>query len=397
MKKILVIPGEAYPAHQSFMAEVLSKENTFYQSVFLMRTHDYRDKVASWNRSPVHLMPYTSKIKLINIISWYFCIDLRYFFLIPKIVFKEKIDIIHVRDLTVPLFVALILKLLFRKKVLYQKSFPIEYARLIISKESTRKFKNIAILSRKFENFLLHKLMRFTDKVLPISEYMSDNLHNHYKIPKKIMHPFGMGFNFEDSKELYPRTPNAPPPYKILYVGTLGGFRQFDILLEGMSIFSSKHSDIDCIFEFVGGSEEEISQLENHANKLGIQTICHFAGYLSREEVYASIANSHIGISWFGNGPQFIDASPTKMMEYLAIGLPIVAVDSVILHKDIIQATHAGIICKVDAEDFAEKISLLVADYSAFRENASVAIEYIKEHHSYTTMRNDYKNLLETI
>lgn len=397
MKKILIIPGEVYPAHESFMAEVLSKKTRALQSVFLMRTHKYRQKMGKWNDSPVYLIPYASTFKFINTISWYFCIDIRYLFMIPFIVFKEKIDVIHVRDLTLPLFVALLLKVFFNKKVIYQKSFPIEYARLVISKKSKRKFRKIAVFSRKIENTTLHKLMGYADKVLPISHYMVENLQRDYRIPRKLMHPFGMGFNFEPLGGQLRQPPPFPPPFKIIYVGTLEGFRQFDILLEGIATFTKKSNNHNCQFTFVGGGDQEIQQLKDYADELGILAICHFTGYLSREKVYKNIGESHIGISWFGSGPQFIDASPTKMMEYLAHGIPFIAVDSVILHKDFIKDTAAGILCKIDANDFAEKTAAMIADYPECKKNAEKAIVYMKQNHSYTAMREEYTTLLNVL
>lgn len=395
MDRTLVIPGETFPAHESFMAEVLSKEVNHYSTVFLMRTRENLPTKTYWNRSPVYLIPYSSKNSLINLLVAYLCMDLRYAYLIPKIVLKEKINVIHVRDMTFPLFISLILKYTLRKKVIYQKSFPMEHPRLLAAKNSKRKLATLMVCSRHCEKFILHKLMPFCDAILPISKYMSDNLHRDYRIPYKKMYPFGMGYNFDQVPQSTRVHTDSPSIFKIIYVGTLGDHRQFDVLLHGIALATQQLDNV--IFEFVGGSDTEVADMQKLATSLGIDGYCSFSGYIKRDQVYAKIADSHIGISWFGTAIQFVDASPTKMMEYLALGIPILAVDTVLMHKDLLQETEAGILCKVNAQDVADKLTQLVHNYATYKKNAEHCIKFMKENYSYSKMRTQYKILLDTL
>lgn len=397
MHKVLIIPDESYPAHQSFMAEVFSKETDLFQSVFLMRTTDRSLKKGTWNKSPVYLFPYFSKIKLLNKISTYLCMDLRYCLLIPRIVFKEKITIIQVRDMTFPLCVALFLKLITRRKVIYQKSYPMEYCRIEAAADPSHKFPKLLVKIKRLENIILHRLMRFSDAILPISKYMADNLHTDYGLPHRKMFPFGMGFNFGDFTPVATNGLEATGALRFIYLGTLERERKFDVLLQGIAQAVRSLAGKHVAFEFVGGTEEEISELKELVTKLKLQTYCNFTGYIKREEAYKKVNSSHIGISWFGTHVQFHDACPTKMMEYLAMGLPILAVDTVLMHKDILNDTKAGVLCRVEPEDVAAKIVHLTDNHLQYKEKALHSTSYIKQNFSYVSMREEIRQLYDTI
>lgn len=397
MHRVLIIPDESYPAHQSFMTEVFSKEDDLFQSVFLMRSPEGTQNNTQWNKSKVYLFPYLSKFKLINIFTTYFCIDLRFIYLIPRIIFNEKITIIQVRDLTFPLIIALFFKFVAGKKVVYQKSYPMEYSRIEAAMNKKHKFPSFLVKVRKLENIILHKLFKFTDAVLPISHYMADNLYRDYQVPREKMFPFGMGFNFSDFPSHSSKIELDPETFSIIYVGTLDKKRQFDVLIQGISLTRENLSGHKVLYEFVGGTDEEIVELQNLADELCLGSSCIFSGYIRRDEAYRKIDAAHIGISWFGSHVEFHDACPTKMMEYFAKGLPILAVDTVYLHRDIIKETHAGVLCKIDPQDVAEKITYLISNYSLFKEKALKTITYIEQNFSYEAMRPEIKQLYDRL
>lgn len=395
--KILIIPGESFPTHQSFMTEVYSKEDKLFQSVFLMRTDGKpKKRQVPWNKAFVYLIPRYSKTKLINSVTTYFCMDIRYAWLIPYIVFKEKISIIQVRDLTFPLLVALILKLFLRKKVVYQKSYPHEYHNMSNLLKSHHKFPWIVRTSTSCENKVLHFFMRFCDAIFPITSHMAKNLQKDFGLPAQKMYPFGMGFNFDAFPEK--NKDNIfflKDSVKVVYAGTLEEAREFDILLRGIVKAKKMMDGRQLVFEFIGGTAEEINGLKDKAADFGILSNCHFSGWIDRDDVYRKIMNSHIGISWFGRDISYIDASPTKMMEYLALGIPIVAVETVAMHKEILRKTNAGVCCQVDADDVGRKIYTLVNDYDFYKKNALKTIPFMKENYSYSTMSYRVKEIYD--
>jgi glycosyltransferase involved in cell wall biosynthesis len=399
IQKILHIPAEKYPTHQPFLDAVYSREHSLYKSVFLMTGHANSGK-KRWNEADVYLIPLEPKFKIVRYFRTYSKIDLRLLAKIPYLVFKEKIDIIQVRDLTFPLAMALVFKWFFKKKVVYQKSHPHEYHKMQVAKENrhNQKFPKLYYWSNVFENFFLHKMMRHADAIFPITSYMADNLINEYHIPRKKLNPFGMGFDFESiplSTLLGREKINLD--LKFVYIGTLALERQFDVLLQGIQKYVQKCGKLSIRFDFIGGTEDEIFGLKNLAAELDITSTCNFMGRFERAEVYKMMPDYDIGISWFGKDIRFRCASPTKLMEYMAFGLPFLATDTVALHSDIARDTGAGIITSVDKDVVCDSIRECIDNFGILKKKSKISPFYIKSKYNYQEMKSEIFELYDKL
>lgn len=397
---VLYIPAETYPTHHSLMTEVYSKSNRPVSTIFLMRSLE-KEKLCKeeWNKSLVYLFPRHPSVRIIEIIRRYFRSDIRYLYLIPYILLKHRITIIQVRDLTFPLIIALAVKSVTRIKIIYQKSFPHEYAKFERAQNYPGKLSWLIRFSTAKENKILHFCMRYCDKVFPISRHMADHLHKQYELDYEKMFPLGLGFNFAQMPLSERKTSKIKitDTVKIIYVGTLSMKRKFDVLMEGIALLQNNMEHLTFEFEFAGGTDEEIETLQAICNKLAIDSNCVFYGKIDREEVYGKILNSHIGISWFGTDVRFCDASPTKMIEYLSLGIPVVAVDSVFQHREILEKTNAGVCCAVDAHDFYAKCREVIESYGTYKSKADSAMNYMERNFSYTSMANDIVNIYDKL
>ena len=392
---VLYIPAETFPTHHSLMTEVYSKNDYPVKTVFLMR-HDEKEKKVSlqpWNKAHVYLFPRYSKFGIINSVKRYFRVDLRYLYLIPYIIFKHKISIIQVRDITFPLLVALLIKVFSKKKVIYQKSFPHEYWKMEDAVTIPYRFSWLIKSTTRWENRVLHYIMRFCDVIFPISSHMAKKLQADYGLPVKKMYPLGLGFNFESiSDSDRSRFFEMHQPVKLIYVGTLSLSREFEILLQGLADVIKTLPDANLEIGFIGGTDQEVHHLKKVAAELDIGRICYFTGKIDRSEVYKKIMESDIGISWFGSDVRFVDASPTKMIEYLSLGVPVIATDSVEEHKVILDDTNAGVCCMVDKGDFSKMLIKLMGNYNVYKNAADNSIHYMKDRYSY---HNIFQNIVK--
>jgi len=392
MKKILSIPAERFPTHEPFLDAVYSEEDKLFKTVFLMKTDktDFLNfKKSKWNKSKVYLIKRYSMFKILNSIDTYFSVDLRYLYLIPYIIFKEKINIIQVRDITFPLAISLLFKLVFDRKIVYQKSHPHEYHKIYKAKYDSEKMKhpNLLYKSRIIENRLLHKMLHFCDAVFPITHYMGKELNQKYNVPEKKLYPFGMGFNFKDPAYSETNINKDSSKLKFIYIGTLAKERGFDVLLSGISKYLKNYADKNISFDFIGGTMEEVKDLKKMGQALEIDKFLKFHGKIERYKVYKLLPEYHVGISWFGTLKRFKDASPTKLMEYLAFGLPFMATDSVLMHHDIKYATGAGIITKNSSYDVCEKLNQSIKNYPVLLKNAENGSDYIRKNYNYNKMK----------
>ena len=109
----------------------------------------------------------------------------------------------------------------------------------------------------------------------------------------------------------------------------------------------------------------------------GIRNV-RYHGFLGAEEGYRIMAGCAIGVSLLYPIPNYQSSYPTKIFEYMALGLPCL-VSSIPLHQSIVDECNAGIsVDPLNIEAIAQGISLLLNDPARcleLGENGKQAIE----------------------
>jgi glycosyltransferase involved in cell wall biosynthesis len=119
----------------------------------------------------------------------------------------------------------------------------------------------------------------------------------------------------------------APPTgdgFRIGYLGVMGTQDGVEILLDAFARLGHVRPDVTFELELVGDGEAR-SSLERRAHELGIEASVRFHGYAGAEVFVPILAATHVCVSPDRPTP-FNDVSTmTKVVEYLAIGRPVVA------------------------------------------------------------------------
>ncbi len=112
---------------------------------------------------------------------------------------------------------------------------------------------------------------------------------------------------------------------------------------------------------FVGGENQaDIDFLRDEAQKLGLADRIVFTGPLSREQAFAYVRAADVCLSPIPPSPIFDVASPTKLVEYMALAKPVVANE----HPEqaqVVAASGGGLIVPWAAERFASAVSRAAA------------------------------------
>ncbi|MCK5231594.1 MAG: glycosyltransferase family 4 protein [Desulfobulbaceae bacterium] len=86
----------------------------------------------------------------------------------------------------------------------------------------------------------------------------------------------------------------------------------------------------------------------------------HFHGYLPPKQGWDIIARCHVGLAVLDPIPNFIESFPTKMFEYMALGLPVIVSDFP-LYRSIVDDIDCGFCVQPrDPEAIAEKLLWLI-------------------------------------
>jgi len=103
------------------------------------------------------------------------------------------------------------------------------------------------------------------------------------------------------------------------------------------------------------------------------------------EQAWRYVRAAQIGLAPIPRGPLLDCGSPTKVIEYLALGVPLVANDNPDQER-IVREGGGGLCVPLTAEDFAQAVSRLLVDEPLRRAMASSGQAYVRAARGYETL-----------
>ncbi len=112
--------------------------------------------------------------------------------------------------------------------------------------------------------------------------------------------------------------PSATAGLRVLYAGLLGFPQGLDVVLEAAAALADEH-----VTFVLAGDGPDAARLQTLVTARGLANVC-FTGYLNQERLLEVFADAHICYAQLRDGGGFATAFPTKLLEYMAAGRPIV-------------------------------------------------------------------------
>jgi glycosyltransferase involved in cell wall biosynthesis len=146
-------------------------------------------------------------------------------------------------------------------------------------------------------------------------------------------------------------------PYLVGYVGVMGKQEGIDLLLQAVRYLVRERGRHDVHFGVVGGGTE-LEQMREYAAALGISEYVTFTGRVPDSEMLAMLNTADVCVNPDVANEMNDKSTMNKIMEYMALGKPIVQFD---LTEGRWSARDASLYAKPnDVADFAEKIVFLL-------------------------------------
>ena len=145
--------------------------------------------------------------------------------------------------------------------------------------------------------------------------------------------------------------------YLVGYVGVMGKQEGIDHLLRMVRyiVYDKKREDVH--FSLVGGGTE-LESLKEYAKELGVSDYVTFTGRVSDDVLLDHLNTADVCVNPDVPNEMNDKSTMNKIMEYMALGKPIVQYD---LAEGRFSAQEASLYAKIDSEtDFADKILLLL-------------------------------------
>lgn len=169
------------------------------------------------------------------------------------------------------------------------------------------------------------------------------------------------------------------------YLGSLEAFRRLDVLLDVVADLARTMPDL--VLLMIGDSEEpgDRAALRARADALGIADRIVWTGWLDTETAWRWLVNADLAVSIVPRDPLYDGASPTKVVEYLALGIPVVANDQP--DQDaVLRESGAGWCGPLDPASLRDAMAGMLADPAGAARMRRAGPAYVAHHRSYAAL-----------
>lgn len=300
-------------------------------------------------------------------------------------------DAIQVKDKFLAALLALTMARIKNLPFIYWLSYPFPEADLQSARDGTARYKWIYFFRGYVLRSVLYQLiLPHADFVFVQSEQMKEDLASQ-GVPRDKLQPVPMGVSLDMYTLEHLSTRQDLPTVKspaVVYIGTLEKIRRMDFLVRA---FAKVVLDLPSATLYVvgGGDASDLELLKNEARKQNIASNVDFVGLVKHETALGYVYQADVCVSPFYPTPVLNSTSPTKLVEYMAMGRPVVANN----HPEqqlVIEASSAGICVPWDESAFAGAIISLL-------KNPSKAKAMGKAGRSYVENSRDYPKIADAV
>jgi glycosyltransferase involved in cell wall biosynthesis len=298
---------------------------------------------------------------------------------------RGRYDAVEVKDKFLSGIFAVIASRLFRTRFIYLLSYPFPEFYLLRAKDGTARYPFLyRIRGAVFRVLLYRLLLRAADHVFVQSEQMRTDIAAE-GIPARKMTVVPMGVRADLCEMAEPSAQrkliaaNVP---SILYLGALDKVRRLDFLIRALS---RVHLSIPAARLYLVGRGDDPADetfLESEVSRLGLQSSVVFVGQLPQAEALQFVREADVCVSPLYPTPIMRASSPTKVVEYMAMGKPVVAND-LPEQKHVIEESGAGYCVPYAEQAFADAIVRLLEDPEGARSMGRRGRRYVLAHRTY--------------
>jgi len=307
------------------------------------------------------------------------------FFILLKIIRKEHIEIIQVRNDFTAGFIGLLVSFIYKKKFIFLRSFPSEDHALEFAKLGKMKFSWVRVPYYKLKKRCYKYLLNHAHLVITKSKSFTDQLiADGINKTKIISIPMGFDNHLLDEDQYGNHKWNKMWVGKttLLYFGAMDTPRRLSFLFRVFKMILMKEPNV--ILVMAGGTGSDIDDLKNYAKKLNIDRYVMFTGSLGQVDLSYLIKSIDLTLSPIPPSKNYMVSSPTKVVESLGLGTPVVANREIPDQAEVLNESQGGFLTNYDEENFAQTILQAFSLKGRLREIGKIGQKYILKYRTYS-------------
>jgi len=317
---------------------------------------------------------------------------------------RHEYDAIQVRDMPATALVGLIIARVKKMPFFYWMSFPQSEGQVIRAK--ARGFRAglrywFPLIQGTLGKWLLYRVvLRCANHVFAQSDQMVRDLVAR-GVDASRMTSVPMGVDLEVTRpHLVTESQDERLAGKsvIVYLGTLDRTRSIDLLFHMLAMVRAEMPEV--VLVLAGDTEDAAHRdwLRQEASRIGVMESILWTGWLPTHEALSYVRAAQVGLSPFPRGYLLDSASPTKAMEYMALGIPVVVNDNPD-QMNVVQQANCGLCVELSASAFAQAVVTLLRDPVRRKKMGAAGEHYVRQNRGYDRLAvhvaSSYKSFLK--
>lgn len=302
---------------------------------------------------------------------------------------RGNYSLVQVKDKYIGALLAIAAAKLCGVPVYYWLAYPHADASLYAAKEGVARYRLVWFARGVLQKFLLLKIIIPASRhVFVQSEQMREDLAAE-GAPFEKMTPVPSSLNLADlaaaGTGTAERVTKPAGERWLVYLGTLIRERKLDFLLR---VLVEVHRSVPAAKLLLVGSGEQPEDeawLEREAKRLGIADAVVITGWMPMKEAWEYVRAADVCLSPYLPIPILRSTSPTKLVEYMALGKPVVAND----HPEqslVLRESKAGLATPWDENRFADAVVYLLCHEAEAREMGRAGRVFVEQHRTHTRL-----------
>ena len=305
---------------------------------------------------------------------------------------RGRPDCIQVRDKIASGLLGRIAAFVLRVPFVYWMSFPIVEGFEVRRDEIGRRAKGLLwcghALRAWASRFVIYRLvLPGARHIFVQSEAMADWMVNQgFARTRMTAVPMGVDDTLFDRDRVEPVIdPRLDGRRVILYLGRIAQARRSDFLLDVAERLKDEFPDLLLVLAGDAASNDEMAWMRAEIARRGIDEHVLLTGWLPQRTALGYAVRAEVGLSPIPRSTLFDVSSPTKLVEYLALGIPSVAND-IPDQQLVIDESRAGLCAPMEAGPFAGAVKRLLQDKALADELAKRGPAYVRSHRTYAIL-----------
>jgi glycosyltransferase involved in cell wall biosynthesis len=196
------------------------------------------------------------------------------------------------------------------------------------------------------------KALNAADHIFVVNDYVAKQANELYRVPNDKISILPNGVNIDRFKPA--RTGKTKT---IVFTGVMYYHRGLDFLIEHAPKIIERNEDTK--FRLIGAGPE-LDKLQKLVNARKLDQYFEFTGWVGWNKIPEMLSDASIGIGPLKHTKVTYQAMPIKVLEYMASGLPIIALEDT-LPRNVLKHEVNGYFVK-DGENFADKVTKLLSN-----------------------------------